>query len=57
MPSGSWMYPDESESVTTFAPSSVAFMQAYWATLPDPEMQTVLPLKESPRVASISCAK
>ena len=57
MPSGSWMYPDESESVTTLAPSCVAFWQAYCATLPEPEMQTVLPSKLSLRVASISCAK
>ena len=27
------------------------------ATLPEPEMQTVFPLNESLRVASISCAK
>lgn len=45
------------QSFTTLAPSSVAFWQAYWATLPEPEMQTVLPLNESLRVASISWAK
>ena len=51
------MYPSGPEIVTTLAPSSVAFWQAYWATLPEPEMQTVFPLNESLRVASISCAK
>ena len=32
-PSGSKTKPSESESVTTLAPSSVAFLQAYWAYL------------------------
>lgn len=36
-----------SESEMTVAPSSMAFNAAYWATLPEPEMATRLPLKDS----------
>ena len=51
------MYPEESESVTTFPPNCVAFSVAYCATFPEPETATTLPAKESPLVANISLAK
>ncbi len=41
----------------TVAPNSVAFRAAYWATLPDPEMLTRLPLKLSSLALSISSTK
>ena len=47
----------ESDIVTTFAPSCVAFLAAYCATFPEPEIATVLPWKLSPRVANIASAK
>ena len=49
--------PAESESETTFAPKYIAFSAAYCATLPEPEIVTILSLKLSPRVLSISSAK
>jgi hypothetical protein len=51
------MNPLESEKVRTLPPSSSSFSAVYWATLPEPETRRVLPLKESPRVLSISSAK
>ena len=49
--------PEESEKVTTLAPSSRHFSAAYWATFPEPEIATLLPSKLSSRVLSISSAK
>ena len=48
IPAGSYMYPEESDKVNTFAPSWVAFSQAYCATFPEPEITTVFPSKLSP---------
>ena len=51
------MKPDESEKVTGLPPRSRTFSQANWATLPEPEMETVAPSKDLPLVANISRAK
>jgi len=56
-PSSSTTVPLESETVTTLAPSCIAFSTAYWATLPEPETETRMPSKERPRCLSISSAK
>src|SRR3989338_3895787 len=56
-PFGMVMVPSESDRVTTFAPSCIAFSAAYCATFPLPEMATFLPLNDSPLVLSISTAK
>ena len=57
MPSGSWMNPPESDSVTGLAPRCSNFSTVYWATLPAPRTRQVLPSSESSLVASISWAK
>ena len=57
MPFSSMMVELESHREMTLPPSSLTFSTAYWATLPEPLTATVLPLKSSPRVASISAAK
>lgn len=49
--------PSGPEMVTTLAPSWLALMQTPQATLPKPETETVLPLRLSPFVLSISSAK
>ena len=36
-----------SERETTVPPSSMTFRAAYWATFPEPEIATVLPLNDS----------
>ena len=36
--------------MTTLPPSWLTFSMAYWATLPEPETRTVLPLNDLPRV-------
>ena len=56
-PAGSYTVPEESDTVTTLAPSCMAFSTAYWATLPEPETETVMPWKDWLRVLSISSAK
>lgn len=56
-PDSSTTVPLESDTVTTLAPSAMAFSIVYWATLPAPETDTRSPSKPSPRVCSISCAK
>ena len=43
-PSAEMRAPVESERETTVPPSSMTLSAANWATLPDPEMATVLPL-------------
>lgn len=42
MPSGSYIYPSGPESVTTFAPNSVAFVTAPHATFPNPLTAIIL---------------
>jgi len=56
-PSGSYTVPPESDTVSTCAPSAIAFSTAYWATLPEPEMLTRRPSSDLPARRSISCAK
>ena len=43
----SYIYPFESLNATTFPPKAVAFCVAYIATLPEPDITTVLLLIES----------
>ena len=49
--------PLESDTVTTFAPSAIAFSTAYCATLPEPETLTRRPSNDRPFCLSISSAK
>ena len=56
-PSSSMMVPLESDTVSTLAPSAMAFSTAYWATLPEPDTETRRPSNDLPRVLSISSAK
>ena len=51
------MVPLESETVTTLAPSAIAFSTAYCATLPEPDTLTRRPSSERPEGLSISWAK
>ena len=55
--SGNSAKPLESDTVSTFAPSWMAFSQAYCATFPLPEITTRLPSSLSPLVCSMDCAK
>ena len=57
IPSESWIYPFESLIVTTLAPSCIHFSQANCATLPEPEIDTILFFKLSSFVLSIFSAK
>ena len=57
MPSGSWMNPEESESVIALPPRRFMFSTAYCATLPDPDTNAFFPYTLSWRVLSISSAK
>ncbi|MCY1543375.1 hypothetical protein D9M68_791920 [compost metagenome] len=53
-PSSSITVPLESDTVTTLAPSAMAFSTAYWATLPEPDTLTRKPSKLRPCCLSIS---
>ena len=48
IPAGSWIVPDESDMVTTRAPSWVSFSVAKVATFPLPETAAVAPSRSSP---------
>ncbi|KAG0894114.1 hypothetical protein G6F32_017434 [Rhizopus arrhizus] len=56
-PASSTTVPLESDTVTTLAPSDMAFSMAYCATLPDPETDTRRPSNDLPTRLSISSAK
>jgi hypothetical protein len=47
-PSSSITVPLESDTVTTLAPSAIAFSIAYCATLPEPDTLTRRPSKRAP---------
>ncbi|KAH3681002.1 hypothetical protein WICPIJ_008010 [Wickerhamomyces pijperi] len=47
IPASEMMAPLESDKETTLPPNSITFKAAYWATLPEPEMATFLPVKSS----------
>ncbi len=57
IPSGSCTKPWLSESVSTVPPSWFTFSAAWVATLPDPEITARLPVRPSPRVASMLARK
>ena len=51
------MNPPESDSVKTLPPNWTTFSAAWVATLPEPEMTALLPVRSWPLVASIEARK
>ncbi|OPZ03814.1 MAG: hypothetical protein BWZ09_02206 [Alphaproteobacteria bacterium ADurb.BinA305] len=56
-PASSITVPLESEQVIGLAPSSISFSMAYWATLPEPDTETRMPLMSRPARSSMALAK
>ena len=56
-PSGSWMKPPESDSVTGLAPRCSSFSAAWVATLPEPDTTAVMPSTLVPAAFIMFCRK